>query len=128
MEVATVSKGKLITGWVITGLVSALFLFGAVASFLHSPQTIDSTAKMGYDASKLPLFGCIMLLCAAFYLIPSTSVLGAVLFTAYLGGAVATHIRIGDGMVAFPILFCGFVWLGIYLREPRIRAILPLRR
>ncbi len=124
----TVSKAKLITGWIITGLISALFLFGAVTSFIASPKTVESTAMMGYSAHMLPIFGCIMVLCAVLYLIPRTSVLGAVLFTAYLGGAVATHLRVGDGMAAIPIVFCGFVWLGIYLREPRISAILPLRR
>jgi hypothetical protein len=129
MQTPEVSKGKHIAGWIITGLVSALFLFGAVTALHPSAETIAATAQMGYDASAMPIMGVLILICVLLYLIPRTSVLGAVLFTAYLGGAVATHIRLHQNGMAFsPVVVCCFVWLGIYLREPRLHHVLPVRR
>lgn len=125
----TVSKGKHIAGWIITGLVSLLFLLGAVGCFVKSPQTVQGMAKYGFAGSTLPILGTLMLLCAVFYLIPRTAVFGAVLMTAWLGGAVVTHIRASENAMAFaPVLFAGFVWLGVYLREPRLHHVLPVRK
>ncbi len=129
METAPASKGKNITGWIITSLVCAMFLFGAIGCFVKSPQNVQGMAKYGYSASSMTILGVLMLLCAVFYLLPRTAVFGAVLMTAWLGGAVATHLRVGENAMALgPVVFAGCVWLGIYLREPRIGHILPLRK
>jgi sorbitol-specific phosphotransferase system component IIC len=128
MEAAGISKGSLWVGWILTVLVSLMMAMGAVMAFLKTPQTVQGLAQFGYSARALPIFGALELLCALLFLIPRTSVLGAILMTAYFGGAVATHIRIGDGMFLIPVIIGIVVWLGIYLREPRLSALVPLRR
>lgn len=81
---------------------------------------------MGWSADKMMAIGFVELACTAIYLIPRTAVLGAILLAAYMGGAVATHVRVGD--VFFVQVLVGvFVWLGLWLREPRLKALLPLR-
>jgi hypothetical protein len=82
---------------------------------------------MGYPPSANLLIPILEAICAVLYMIPQTSVLGAVLLTGYLGGATASHIRIGEAPIV-PLVVAAFVWLGIYLREPRLRAVLPLRK
>ena len=83
--------------------------------------------RFGYPATLATPIGLTLLLSTLLYLIPRTAVLGALLVTAYLGGAVATHVRVGDGSYLFAVLFGVLAWAGLYLREPRLRALLPLR-
>jgi hypothetical protein len=87
------------------------------------PQFVD---KFGYRESSLGTIGAVELLCTVLYAIPQTSVLGAVLLTGYLGGAVATHVRVGDPFVA-PLVLGVLVWAGLFLRDARLRALLPRR-
>jgi hypothetical protein len=94
----------------------------------HGPAVVEMfTAKLGYPAGLLPALAALELLCTAVYLVPSTSVLGAVLLTGYLGGATATHLRIGDPFLV-PVVLGVLVWGGLFLRDARIRELLPLRR
>jgi hypothetical protein len=83
--------------------------------------------KLGYPAGMLPALAGLELLCTVVYLVPRTAALGAVLLTGYLGGAVATHVRVGEAFVV-PLLLGVFLWAGLYLRDERIRALLPLRK
>jgi hypothetical protein len=85
--------------------------------------------RLGYPASLSATLGILLLACLALYVFPRTAVLGAVLLTGYLGGAVTTHLRIGDDLftLLFPVIVGALVWAGLFLREPRLRALVPLR-
>ncbi len=96
---------------------------------LKPPAVVQGSAQMGYPESTLFGLGVVVLVCTLLYLLPRTAVLGAILLTAYLGGAVATHVRLGEtGKIPFPILFAVLLWGGLYLREARLRELVPLRR
>jgi hypothetical protein len=95
------------------------------------PEATKSTADLGYPTSALFAIGVLELICLVAYLIPRTAVLGAVLFTGYLGGAIATHVRIENPLfthVLFPVYVAAFIWGGLYLRDRALRAVLPFRR
>ena len=115
-------------GWAVTCLVVLPFLMSAFFKLVPTayPEMPAQMEKMGLALSLLPLLASLELMCVIVYLIPKTSVLGAVLFTGYLGGAMLTHLRVGEPIFIHLILG-GFIWLGIYLREPRLRALLPIR-
>jgi hypothetical protein len=113
----------------VSGL-PALFLIVDGAMKLAKPEVVvETTVKLGYPESVILGLGVVLLLSTILYLLPQTSVLGAILLTGYLGGAVATHVRVGDGLfsVSFPVVFGMLLWGGLVLREPRLRAFLPLR-
>lgn len=115
-------------------VVSALPVLGLLASasmkFARPGFVVEGMVKHGYPESMLGGLGIVELACTVLYLIPQTSVLGAILLTGYLGGATATHVRVGEISQAFlgPVLFGVLVWLGLFLRDPRLRALIPLRR
>ena len=110
----------------------ALFLLLDAAMKLVKPApVVEATVKLGYPESCLVPLGVILLISTALYLIRRTSVLGAILLTGYLGGAVATHVRVGGGLfpILFPVFFGILLWGGLYLRDERLRALLaPVRR
>lgn len=114
-------------GRVISGLVCLMMTFSAVMKFRNPPEVAEQfVGKLGYPADVTFAIGVVELACVIIYLIPQTAVLGAILLTGYLGGAIATHVRVHDGFV--PVVIAGvLVWLGIFLREPRLRALIPLR-
>jgi uncharacterized membrane protein YphA (DoxX/SURF4 family) len=125
---ATNSKAMTWAGRVITGLVSLLLIFSATMKFKNPPEVTEQfVGKLGYPADLIFAIGIIEVSCVVLYLIPQTAILGAVLLTGYLGGAVATHVRIHDNF-AGPVIGGVLVWLGVYLRDPRVRALLPIRR
>ena len=93
----------------------------------HNPQLVEQfTGKFGFQASLLTALAILEAACVALYVIPPTAVLGAILLTGYLGGAVVTHLRVGDAFLP-PLILGIFVWAGLYLREDRLRALVPLR-
>lgn len=114
-------------GWTLTGLCAVLFL-GSAGVKLFAPAEVRATAAQtfGFPEHTLPWLALLELGCLALYLLPRTAVFGAVLVTAYLGGAVATHARVGDPALLMPVVIGVGVWLGLYLREPRLRALTPL--
>lgn len=124
-----VSKAAFWSGWVLSGLVGAFLLLDGVAKLFKPEPVVEGTLKVGYPESAIVPLGIVLTVCTLLYLFPRTAVLGAILLTGYLGGAVATHVRMGEGAfpVLFPVAFGVLVWLGLYLREPRLRALLPLR-
>lgn len=119
------SKKMLWAGRVLTILPALMLLFSAVAKLMKTPvaQEFD---RLGYPAGTILGIGILELVCTILYLVPRTSVFGALLLTGYLGGATATHVRIGDPFVP-PILGGMLIWLGLFLRDARLRALLPLR-
>ena len=120
------SAKALWTGRVLSIAPSLLLLFSAGMKLAHPPQLDEGFAQLGVPLSHAFGLGVLELGCAVLYLIPRTSVLGAILLTGYLGGAIQTHLRVGDPWVVQVILGV-LVWGGLYLREPRLRALLPLK-
>ncbi|MFY0571117.1 DoxX family protein [Archangium lansingense] len=124
------SKTALWTGRILSGLAVLFLLFDATIKVLAHPEAVQTTAQLGYPATVVFGLGLVQLVCLAVYLIPRTSVLGAVLWTGYLGGAIATHVRVGNPLfshVLFPTYVAAFLWLGLWLRDERLRAVLPFR-
>ncbi len=120
-------KWVLWVGRILTALPVLMLVMSASMKLSHSPQVVETfVGKFGYLESSLFGIALTELTCVALYLIPRTAVLGAILLTGYLGGAVATHVRVGDAFVA-PLLVAVLAWSGLFLREDRLRALLPLR-
>lgn len=121
------SRRAVWAGWVISVLLTLLFLVSAVMKLAGIPAVQEGMAHLGLLLSMLTPLSMLEMACAVVYVIPATAVLGAVLLTGYLGGAICTHWRVGDPFL--PQIVLGLlVWLGIYLREERLRLLLPLRR
>ena len=117
------SKAALWTGWILGSLVAISMISGSVPAFLGLPQMAEGMAKFGYSPSILRPIGLLELVCPILYLIPRTAVFGAILLTAYMGGAVATHARIGDPMWVVPVVVGIVAWVALLLRQPRLRAL-----
>lgn len=119
------------SGRVLSGLAVLFLLMDATIHVMRIPAAVEGTIKVGYSAGVLLPLGVIELVFLVVYVIPRTSVLGAILWTGYLGGAVATHVRIGDPLfshILAPMYVAAFLWLGLWLRDPLLRAIVPIRR
>jgi len=114
-------------GRVISVLMMGVFVMSAYMKLHPNAQFTEGMAHLGIPPSLGNTLAALEIMCIVFYLIPQTAVLGAVLFTGYLGGAICTHMRVGDPYY-LQFLFGVVIWLGIYLREPRLRQILPIRR
>jgi hypothetical protein len=125
--VAIASEKVMWVGRVISGLVSLLFLFSAVLKLKGGPELAKGMAHLGLPDSMVVPLAALEISCVVIYLIPATSVLGAILLTGYVGGAICTHWRAGDPFF-IQIALGVFIWLGLYLRENRLKALLPLRR
>jgi hypothetical protein len=120
-------KGMVWAGRIVSALPILGLGMSGIMKLSHAPQLVGMmSAHLGFTESAIVGIGLVELLCIALYAIPATSVLGAVLVSAYLGGAVASHVRVGDAYVV-PILLAVLAWLGLYLRNARIRKLLPLR-
>ena len=124
---APVSKKILWTGRVLSALPVLLFLFSAIMKFLRPPDLAKGFDHLGWPVSLAVGLGILELTCTAIYAIPRTAVLGAILLTGYLGGAIATHVRVGDPYFT-QIIMGVMLWGGLYLRDPRLRALIPLTR
>ena len=122
------------TIWIgrVLSAVAILFLvFDPIIKLLQLQVAVEGTTQLGYPAGAVFGIGVVEIVCLALYVIPQTSVLGAILFTGYLGGAIATHVRIGSPLfthVLFPIYVAVLLWGGLYGREHRLRSLIPLRR
>jgi len=123
-----ISKANLWIGRVLSGLVALFLLFDGAMKLVKPAFVVEGTLKYGYSESTLIPLGIVLVISTILYLVPSTSVLGAILLTGYLGGAVATHVRAGEGPfpVFFPVVFGALLWLALYLRDLRLRALVPL--
>lgn len=125
-----VSKSALWTGRIMSGLVVAFLLMDGVMKFLKPAAVVKGMADVQWPMSLSVPLGIILLTCVVIYVIPRTSVLGAILLTGYLGGAVATHLRIGDPLfshILAPVYFGILIWGGLYFRDTRLRALIPFR-
>ena len=121
------ASGKVVwTGRVITIVVSLLFFFSAALKFMGGAEVKERMAHRGLPESMIIPLGILELACTVVSLIPATSVLAAILLAGYMGGAICTHWRVGDPFLP-QVGIALVVWLAIYLREPRLRALIPLR-
>ncbi len=121
------SKAASITGWVLSALPAVFLISGGVNAWIASPQVVAGTAKLGYSPSILHVLGIIEIVCALLFLVPQTAALGAILLTAYFGGAVASHARVGDPMWPVAVVFGVLIWVALLLRMPRFHVIRPSR-
>jgi hypothetical protein len=128
-QTAPVPKVMLWAGRIISALIVLFLLFDGAAKVVKAAPVLEASAQLGIPESVIPAIGIVLIACTVVYVIPPTSVLGAILLTGYLGGATATHVRAGDPL--FPTFFAvGFgvlVWVGLFLRDNRLRALIPLR-
>jgi DoxX-like protein len=121
-------KTALWIGRVLSALPVLMLLASASMKLSHSPKVIEMFGgHLGFPEGTLMPIAILELTCTALYVIPRTAVIGAILLSAYLGGAVVTHLRVGDPFV-MPILLGVMVWVGLYLREPRLQELTPLRK
>jgi len=125
---ATTSKKMLWTGRVISAIPVLLMVFSAVMKLIKAAPVVQGMPRYGYPESQIVTIGVLELLSCVVYLIPSTAVLGAILMTGYLGGATATNFRVGDPSYILTVLLGVFVWGGLFLRDERVRALIPFRR
>jgi len=124
------SRGMLWTGRALSGLTVLFMLFDAVGKFMMPPYVVDACARLGIPVSQAASIGVLLLVSTIIYAIPRTDVLGAVLLTGYLGGAVAIQMRAGSPTfeTVFPVIFGVVLWAGVYLRDCKVRAVFPVRR
>jgi hypothetical protein len=130
-SISAPSKGQLWTGRVLSTLAVLFLLFDSTLKFIKPQMVIDATVALGYSATLVRPIGVVLLICTLLYVVPMTRVLGAILLTGYLGGAVATHVRHGDPLfshILFPTYLGAFLWLGLYLRDPALRDFVPFRK
>jgi uncharacterized membrane protein YphA (DoxX/SURF4 family) len=121
------SKKLLWSGRVVRALPVVMLLMSAIMKFAKPPPAVEGFAHLGLPLTLAVGLGILELACTAIYVIPRTAVLGAILLTGYLGGAVLAHLRVGDPFIG-PMIFGVLVWAGLFLREPRLGALIPLRR
>ncbi len=126
-QTAPVSKKKLWAGRIISALPVLLLLLSGVMKLMKPAPVVQGFAQFGYPESLILKIGILEIFCTVVYMIPRTSVLGAILMTGYLGGATATNVRVGDPSSFIAVLVGVLVWAGLYLRDDRLRALIPLR-
>ena len=125
------SKAMVWAGRVLSGLVILFLMFDAVIKLIGDPHVAEAMEPLGYPVGLASTIGAIEVVCLALYAIPRTSVLGAVLMTGLLGGAIATHLRVGSPLfshVLFGVYVGVMAWGGLYLRDERLRSLFPFRR
>ncbi|WP_438037476.1 DoxX family protein [Sorangium sp. So ce128] len=131
VEPVVVSNKKVWAGRILSGLSVAFLLFDSIGKLMMVPQVLEGSEQLGYPVSSVRGIGLVLLASVVTYMIPRTSVLGAILLTGFLGGAVATHVRVDNPLfshVLFPVYVAAMIWGGLLLRDERLRALLPLRK
>jgi DoxX-like family len=129
-QAGPISRKRLWAGRIMSTLVVLFLVLDGVMKFIKSAPVLEAFAHLGWLLSLANTLGILLLTGTALYAFPRTSILGAILLTGYLGGAVATHLRAGDPLfshVLFPTYLGALLWLGLYLRDDRLRVLIPLR-
>lgn len=129
-QVGPTSKAASWTGRVLSILIVLFMLFDGISKLMKPPSVVQGFTQAGWPASLVVTIGVIALICAVLYAIPRTAVLGAILLTGYLGGATASNLRIGLPMIVIfsPVILGVLAWLALFLREDRLRGLIPLKR
>jgi hypothetical protein len=128
MHDGPVSSKRLWAGRILSAPPALLLLFSGTMKLLKLPAVMEGMMHYGYPVDQIVYIGILEVGCTIVYLIPRTAMLGAILMTGYLGGATATNVRVGDSSFIGPVLAGVFVWAGLYLRDARLSAVLPVRR
>jgi DoxX-like family len=129
MDAQSESKKVIWTGRVLSGIAIAFLLFDGIIKFFLDklpPEALEANAALQWPMEKMTTVGTILLICTLLYAVPRTTLLGAVLLTGYLGGAIASHVRVSNPLIThtlFPVYVAVFIWLGFYLRNPEFRRI-----
>ena len=125
-DTTTLSSTRIWTGRILSFLPALFLLVDAIMKFIKPAAVVEATVALGYPEAVIVPLGAVLLISTLLYLIPRTSVIGAILLTGYLGGAVATHVRVGAGVfpIVFPIAFGVLIWAGLYLRNQRLQAVI----
>ncbi len=128
-EPVLVSKGSRWAGRIISGLMAVFLVFDAVAKVMKARPVMEASVRIGFPEGTIIGIGAALLVCTVLYVISQTAVLGAILLTGYLGGATAANVRAGTGAfnTCFPVVFGVLVWVGLWLRESRLQALIPWR-
>jgi hypothetical protein len=126
-QAPAISKSIVWISWILSAIPVLMILFASSAKLLKTPQIMETMAQFGFSPSLVVVVGVIELLCTIAYVIPRTSVLGAILLTGLFGGAIVTNVRVGNPGYYMPLLFGIFAWGGLYLRDPRLRDLIPIR-
>ena len=129
-QTAAVSQGILWTGRILSVLPALMLLLDGIMKLAKPPFVVKATTELGYPEQAIVPLGVVLILSPLLYLIPQTAGLGAILLTGYLGGAVASHVRMGQGAfeILMPVIFGAILWIGLVLRDPRLRAVVPWRK
>ena len=127
---AAISNKQIWAGRILSGLPALFLLVDGGMKLFKPPVVVEGTLQLGYPESAILGIGVVLLVSTLLYLIPRTAILGAILLTGYLGGAVATHVRVSAVLfnILFPVFFGALLWGGLWLRDRRLRALLPLRQ
>jgi hypothetical protein len=127
-NISSPSKGKLWAARIMGGLPAMFLLLDAIMKFVKPAPVVETTVKLGYPESVIIGLGAVLLVSTILYLIPKTAVLGAILLTGYLGGAVATYVRVQEGWfpIVFPVVFGILLWGGLWLRDERLQKLIPI--
>jgi DoxX-like family len=125
MATSDSNKGTLWAGRIISALPALFLLFDGIMKLVKPPFVVEATVQLGYPESVIAGLGVVLTACTILYLIPRTAVLGAILLTGYLGGAVATHVRVGGPWfsIIFPAILGAMLWGGLYFRDERVRSL-----
>lgn len=128
VETAPVARTAHWAGYFVSALPAFFLLVDAVMKLFKPALVVEATTKLGYQANVIIPLGIVLLISTILYIIPFTAMVGAILLTGYLGGAVATHVRLGEGAfsILFPIILGVLLWGGLYLRNARLRMLIPL--
>ena len=125
-ESGSVSKKRLWTGYILTALIALFLLFDSIVKILRLTPAMDANAGLGYPPSVILPIGIAELICLILFIVPRTSIFGAILLTGYLGGATATQVRLEDPWFFFPIVIGMLAWGGLFLRDARLRPLILL--
>jgi DoxX-like family len=130
-RMVTASRSMLWIGWIMSGIVVLFLLFDGITKLIMIDPVVDATIRIGFPLDVIRPLGIVCLACAILYAIPRTAILGAILLTGFLGGAVASKVRLEDPLfsqVLFGVYVGVLAWAGLYLRDGRLRSLIPLRR
>ncbi len=130
VQTETTSKLAFWSGIILSALPVLFLLLDAVLKLFKPPPVVEASLALGFTEAQIPVLGIILLVCLIFYLLPRTAVFGAVLLTGYLGGVEATHLRAGSDAFSFvfPIILGVLLWGGLFVRDAKLRELIPLRR
>jgi DoxX-like family len=128
-EIRSQSKSALWTGRIISGLVVLFMVFDGVTKLMRVEPVLKAAAQLGFSVHQIVGIGIVLLICTLVYVVPRTSILGAILLTGYLGGAVAIQVRAGNPLfeTLFPVIFGVLTWAGLFMRDHRLREMVPVR-